>query len=204
MDTFNTWWQGLTALNHCFFYGAAVFSVVFLWQMVMALMGLGGHDVDVDSHVETTDVHHTPDDADQSMAVFKLLSVRSILSFFTLFTWAGGLYMSRDIPVFQSLVYAVAWGLAAMVVVSSLLFLMRKLSETGNIKVSSCVGTSGTVYLDVPAGGMGEIRVLCSGVMTHLKARCASGGALKAGAQIRVTNVLDANTVEVEPVESSK
>ena len=203
METYNAWWGGLTTLNQWFFIAAAFFSVIFGWQLIMALMGLGGHDGDVDSHVEDSGEHQTPGDAEQTVMAFKLLSVRSILSFFTLFTWAGALYMSRGVSVSLSLAYALAWGIAAMVLVSLLFYMMRRLAETGNIKVSSTVGALGAVYLDIPANGTGEVRVLCSGVMTHFKARVAGGAPLKTGTQVKVARALDGTMIEVAPVDSA-
>ena len=72
------------------------------------------------------------------------------------------------------------------------------MTETGNIRISTCVGATGSVYLDIPADGDGEIRVLCSGVLTHLKARSANGAAVKAGAVVKVTRVTGPNSVEIE------
>jgi hypothetical protein len=129
--------------------------------------------------------------------------VRSLLAFFTLFSWAGGLFMSRNVPASRSILYGLAWGLAAMVLVSLLFHFMRKLTETGTMKPSSVVGALGTVYLDLPANGVGEARVMCSGAMTHFKARVAGGAALKAGTQIRVARLLDSNTIEVNTDISS-
>jgi hypothetical protein len=204
MATFDVWWGGLTTLNQCFFVAAAFFSVFFLWQLIAAIMGIGGHDMDVDSHVEATDAHQTPDDADQTIVAFKLLSVRSILAFFTLFTWSGALYLGQHVPITRALVYSILWGTAALIFVAFLMFMLRKLTSPGAARIGSSVGTLGTVYLDIPAGGAGEIRALCGDTMTHFKARLAGGNGLKAGAQIRVTKVLDANTVEVETVTASK
>jgi hypothetical protein len=77
------------------------------------------------------------------------------------------------------------------------------MTETGNIQISSCVGNTGTVYLDIPADGDGEIRVLCSGIMTHIKARLQSGKSAKAGTIVKVIKVSGPNSVEVEINDSS-
>jgi membrane protein implicated in regulation of membrane protease activity len=204
MDTFTTWWNSLLPLNQWFYVAAVFFSVFFLWQLAMALIGIGGGESDVDTHVDQAWEHHTPDDASHTMSVFKLFSLRSILAFFTLFTWAGALYLNLDKSVPAALTYAVFWGLAAFVLVSLLLNLMRRMTETGNIRVATCVGSAATVYLDIPPGGEGEIRVPVSGVMTHLKARATAASPLKAGTPVRVVRVTGPNSVEVElPSQSS-
>jgi len=196
MESFTAWWSGLQPLNQWFFIGAAFFSVFFAWQVIMAFLGLGA-GTDLDAHVDT--MHHdSPGDADDSAVAFKLLSVRSVVAFFTLFTWAGALYMSRGIATASCLGYSLLWGFGAMLLISLLVYGMRRMTETGNIRISSCVGVTGSVYLDIPADGNGEIRVLCSGVLTHLKARSANGTPAKAGAAVKVTKVTGPNSVEVE------
>jgi hypothetical protein len=73
------------------------------------------------------------------------------------------------------------------------------MAETGNIRLESCNGQAGTVYLNIPAGGDGEVRVCVSGVMRTVRARVTGGRELKAGAPVKVTRVLGPNLVEVEP-----
>jgi hypothetical protein len=198
MEAITAWWSGLYVLNQAFYMAATFFSVFFLAQLAMALIGLGGADTDLDTHVEPMAVHDTPTDAGDSVLTFKLLSVRSIVAFFTLFSWAGALYMNQGLTVTRSLSYALVWGLAAMFVVSYIFHLLRRMTETGNQRITTCVGNFGMVYLDIPAGGQGEIRMPCSGVMTHFKARVAGGAAVKAGTAVRVTRVIGPNFVEVE------
>ncbi|MEI6564325.1 MAG: hypothetical protein WCO42_08500 [bacterium] len=204
MENLNVWWGGLAPLNQWFFIAAAFFSVFFLWQLIATIVGLGGGDVSLDTHAEPSWEHQTPGDAQDTVAIFKLMSLRSILAFFTLFAWAGALYMSLKVPVTLAMTYALLWGVAAMLIVSWILYLLRRMTETGNVRISTTVNAPGTVHLDIPAGGTGEIRGLCSGVMTHLKARTAGGGALKAGAAVRILRVLGPNMVEVELDESSR
>jgi len=198
MSTFGEWWAALSTLNQWFFVAAAFFSVFFLWQLVATLMGLGGEE-QLDTHVDSAWEHQTPDDADQTVVAFKLISIRSLIAFFTLFTWAGALYLSGGAGIGAAMLRAILWGVVAMLIVSFFFYLMRRMTETGNIKVDSCVGTVGTVHLDIPAQGDGEIRVLVSGVMTHLKARSGGDSPFKAGQTVRVTKMVGPNIVEVEP-----
>ena len=80
----------------------------------------------------------------------------------------------------------------------------RRLTESGTKRLVSCVGRRGTVYLDIPAEGYGEIRVTVSGVMSHVKARGKEGVKINAGMPARVLRMLDSATVEVEPVDKTK
>jgi membrane protein implicated in regulation of membrane protease activity len=229
------WWAGLTTLTQGFFAVALVFSCLFLWQLVAAVLGLagqGGHtavdlktDVDAgadfhagaDAHFDTdvphgADLHVAPGDqvdaADMTIhtidtvASFKLLSIRSIIAFGMLFAWAGALYLMDSVAVPQAMLYALAWGLAGMLVVSALFYLMRRMTETGNIRLATCVGQPGTVYMDIPADGAGKVRTLVSGTVSFVPARAAGGAALKSGTPITVRRLLDATTVEVEKADT--
>lgn len=201
METWTVWWQGLSPLTHWFFGGAFFFSFFFIMQFIMSLIGLAGGDVPLDTHVDASWEHSTPTDAGDTMAAFKLLSVHSILAFLTLFSWGGALYMSHGCPVAWSLAYAFLWGAAALLIVSSLLYAMRRLTSSGNLNLESCVGTEGTVHLDIPVNGTGEVRILCGNATTHFKARAAGGVAIQAGAPVRVVRVAGLNTIEVESLK---
>lgn len=196
-----------------FFYGAAMFfSVLFVWQFIAALMGLtrGEADADADAHL---DVEHIDADATcdhfehgahvgvaETVAAFKILSIRSIITFCTLFTWGTALYLGRGrhLPIAMSI--ASIWGLVGMFSIALIFYMMPKLTKTGTINIRTCVGTNGTVYLDIAQDGMGEIRATVSGRITYVKARGAYGQAMKSGTPVRVVRCLNQTTVEVEPL----
>ncbi|MBN1809363.1 MAG: NfeD family protein [Planctomycetes bacterium] len=211
------WWQGLTTAHKVFVFLAAFSSVLFLWQMIGAVMGLGGGedfdtdggdadvaghgDVDVDSDVHA-DAHagHGGDEGPAgTVFAFKLLSLRSIIAFVTLFSWGGTLYLSQDgMTLEKALAYSVLWGLAAMLIVALLIYKIAQLQETGNKSLATAVGQDGTVYADIPENGAGKVRVLVSGVISFVNARCKDGAAAKAGTEIKVLRVAGPNILEVE------
>jgi len=229
------WWTGLSGTAQGFFIFAAFFSALFIWQLIAALMGLGGgaEDFEIDAGVDAdvgadvdvgpdvdVDVHADLDadiapgehpefeqgaqlDGTATMVSFKLLSFRSILAFCLLFTWAGGLYLSEGAPLSRALPYAAGWGLGAMVIMALLFYGLAHLAETGTPRIATCVGTEGTVHLNIPVQGTGEARVTVSGVLTHVKARGRGGQEIPAGTPIRVRRALGPRTVEVEPVETT-
>jgi hypothetical protein len=192
------WWAGLTGTVQ-FFYGmAAFFSVFFLWQMIGAFMGLDGDSMDMGGDV--TDV---PDDMDfedvmESSEAFKVLSLRSIITFFTLFSWGGALYMSDGVPAGKAMGIASIWGLVGMFSIAGIFYFMGKMSETGTKDVATAKGKIATVYLDIPADGFGEIKTAVSGAIEHIKAKSVNGEALPAGTQVRVVKVVGQTLVEVE------
>ena len=205
----NEWWSSLTALNQAFYVAAAFFSLVFIWQFFSSLIGLGGGEADahagmdahagLDAHgVDTVSAAETI----ESVSAFRMLTIRALMAFCTLFFWAAALYLDADKPVARALLYALGWGLAAWLIVTLLVNWMRGLAETGTQRLESCVGAAGTVYLNIPADGQGEVRVPVSEVISMVRARAAGGVEIKAGTPIRVVRMLSKTTVEVEPVES--
>lgn len=196
------WWKNLSQLNQAFFAAAAFFSVFFLWQLIAALTGIGGGESDVED-VDLAEDFDADLEADAAEAVtsFKLLSIRSVISFFTLFSWAGALYLYWGHSPSPAMAYSLLWGLAGMFGVALVFYALRKLSkaETGDLR--TCIGQHGTVYLDIPADGKGEVRVPVSGVLSHVKARSTTGKELKGGTPVRVARLLDRTTIEVEPTD---
>lgn len=201
------WWNNLSPLTQGFYCAATFFGVLFLWQLISVFIGLGGeHEAHGDAaHGGTYEhfEHGAETDAAETTEAFRLLSIRSIVTFFTLFTWAGALYLDRDAPIATAMLYAIGWGLAGMILIALVFHWMRKLTETGNLDLNTCVGRQGTVYLDIQEGMLGEVRVNVSGVATHVKARTADSKELKSGVPVTVTRVLDQSTVEVRPDEQN-
>ncbi len=202
------WWGGLTGVNQAFFFAATFFSLIFVWQFLSVLLGLSGDgvdvevdaDIDVDAEMDFDAIEaHSLEEAGESIAAFKFLSIRAILAFCTLFSWAGGLYLNIGKSMSRSLLYASGWGLVGWLAISVLVNWIRGLAETGTARVSSCVNTAGTVYLDIPSAGTGEVRVIVGGAVSMIKARSVGGEPLGSGTPIRVLRMLDATTVEVRP-----
>ena len=199
------WWAGLAGVTQ-FFYGmAAFFSVFFLWQIIAAFMGLNGDDMDVggDSDVDIDFDGDVADDFDlddvvESSQAFKVLSLRSIITFFTLFSWGSALYTAEGMSSTKAMGISSVWGLAGMVSIALIFYGMGKLTETGTKDVTSCKGKIGTVYLDIPADGFGEVKIAVSGAMEHVKAQSLHGEVLPAGTQVRVIKVVGQTLVGVE------
>lgn len=192
------WWQELSGLNRFFFGGAILLSLPFLWQLAAAFIGLDADsatDSDLDAGAETGD--SVASDADATVMAFKLLSVRALLAFFVLFFWSAALYLQRGVPLVSTLGVSLLWGVAGLVCVGLLLYLLPKLAHSGTRNLESAVGGEATVYLDIPAGGMGEVRAAVDGTLCHLKARATDGAAIKAGTRVRIARRVGQTLVEV-------
>ena len=226
-----TWWEGLTPLNQTLYGIAVLVSVPFAWQLIAALIGLssgesdfGGVeapdvdvdvdvdldvDVDVDGAAEAIDVAHGAaggavhgsGDAVATVFAFKLLSVRAILTFLTLFAWGCALYLEQAGGKFEPRILGIAslWGLAGMAVVAIVMSLMTRLSYSGTRDLDAALGSEATVYIDIPADGTGEVRAMVGGHVNYVKARTKGGEALKAGTPVVIRERVGQTLLIVEP-----
>jgi hypothetical protein len=227
------WWAGLNLITQIFFAAAVFFGILFLWQLLASVLGIGGdhgfdHDVSHDfshdvSHEISHDAAHgsqqspslaeTTGDHTASPAhahehpgpTFRLLTVRSVLAFFTLFTWVGFVSLltkshAGPFETFLAIAFALIWGVAGLLVVAIAFYLLLRLTETGTSRIDTCVGSHATVYMDIPESGWGQVRCTVSGAVTCIKARGAGGQAIKAGTPVLVLYSIDATSVEVQPL----
>jgi len=212
----------LATLIGSIYWGAAVFfSILFLWQLLATLfghiggggettdvsaghdVGAGGHDVAGGHDAAAGHGHDGAVGAAESVASFKLLSIRSITAFGMLFGWAGVLYSRQGRPPADNLViiYSLLWGFVGMLIVSAIFYFLMRMTETGTRRLATCVGQRGTVYMDIPAGGTGQVKTIVSGIVSFVPARAVGGEILKAGTPVIVKRLLDSTTVEVEKAE---
>jgi hypothetical protein len=211
------WWEGLTALNKGFALAALFFSVLFAWQIICMLIGFDVHGTSDVSHdgFDSPDGHadagaavshqgYESHDAEHQLGgevTFSLVTVRSVLAFATLFTWAGTLYLMKGTSPIVTLALSALWGLAAMLGVSYIVYKLVQLQEIGNVSLWTAIGEEGVVYMDVPAQGAGKVRVKVGGVVSFIDARSGTGSSIAAGTKVQVSRVIDSRSVEVVPFE---
>jgi hypothetical protein len=209
--TFSQWWNEMATVTQVFYVAASFFSLIFIWQFVASMIGMSGCDMDVDGAGDADfDVDVDGIDADcvahaiDNIDAFNLFSIRAILAFCTLFFWAGAMYLDQGMKTAAAMAYSFGWGLAGWLVVTILVNWMRKLAETGNPRIASCVGTHGAVYMDIPENGIGKVRVTVTGAISMVAARSEGGVGIQAGTPVEVISKIDNSTVEVRTTGSTK
>lgn len=194
----SSWWEALSGPQQVFWGIAIVFSILFLIQFVFSLIGLDfDSDTDTDFHADTID-HNFSLDTD-----FTLLSVRSIIAFFTFFGWTGVLVLNSGADVWSALGFSSLAGLAAMFIVAYLVYLFSRLSQEGNIDMRRALYQTGEVYLSIPANknGTGKIHIQIEGAFREVEA-VTNGDALPTGSKVKVVEVIDDNLLLVEQSDS--
>ena len=191
------WFGGLTGIEQIFWGISIVFSILFLIQFVLSLVGL---DLDADADFDvSTDVEGGDFSIDSG---FTLFSVRSIIAFFTFFGWAGVLTLNAGGSTLMAVITASISGFAAMCIVGYVMYLASKLTESGTLDINEALYQNGEVYLSIPEAksGQGKIHININGSLREMEA-ITTGEALPNGAKIRVVEIISDNLLRVEPLK---
>lgn len=183
------WWGSLgTSLR--VFYGIAIAaSTLLVLQLVALLFGADtDHDLDAD--------HDTG---------LGIVSIRSVTAFFTGFGWGGVVAIKEGFGLTASIAIALATGGVLMAAVVAMLRGFAALRYSGTLDYKNAIGNVGNVYVAVPGamGGPGQIEVHVQGRTTMVQAFTRAPERLPPRSRVRVIEVLDPQTVVVEPLVAS-
>ena len=106
--------------------------------------------------------------------------------------------MTDTTPLFTN--DSIVFGLL-MLAIAFIFYGMGKLAGTGTKDVLSCEGAIASVYLDIPADGIGEVKTSISGAVEHVQAQSIDGEALSAGTQVRIEKVINQTLVQVRKIK---
>lgn len=168
---------------------AIVGGIFVLVRFVMQVTGAGG-DLDLDAqHI----------DADAS---FGLLSVHGLTSFFMMFGLVGfALYRQSQVGATLAMVGAAAAGLASVWLIGRLFRGILRLQASGTQQTADAVGSEGSVYLRIPAGGTGKVMINFNNRLREYDAIHTGAEDLATGARIRVVRI-SGNVLVVEKLQS--
>ena len=189
MDSCSLWWTALTPALKVYWAIAIPFSIFFVLQMILSLLGGGDHpDNTVDIDVETD--HGIP---------FQFLTMKNMVGFFTIFSWTGIAGTNVGWGTTVTLIIATLAGLAMMTMMASLFYFMSKLNTSGTMKIIETIGKSGEVYLVIPAkrSRIGKIQIMVGGLLRTLDAMTDDDENITTGRQAKVSAILDNNILLV-------
>ena len=201
------WWNSLSAMMKILWAITLSASLIFIIQSVMTFLGAdsgnGDFDMDTDVSGDVPDGTDAPDAAVHGTGQ-GLLTFRNFVNFFLGFGWCAILLRSSISSTPLLLVISVVIGLALVVLVMLLFKWLGGMQQAGNINVfKSAVGCEGKVYLSIPGerGGSGKVQITINDAVREYEA-VTDGPKLNTGTAIRVDEVLSADTLLVEPLES--
>lgn len=162
----------------CAVLGGALFLVRLILQFVA-----GGGDFD-----DAIGGHH---DVSHSDASFKVLSFQGITAFLMMFGLAGRALMTDSHQgALIALAGATVAGGIAVWIIGKLFAGAKRLQSSGNVDLKEAIGAQGTVYLNIPAGGSGQVQVSFHNQQVVRDAVLADpAGEVKTGAVIKVVDV---------------
>ena len=186
----------LTGFERILLYIAVPFSILTVIQLVIQFV-VGGHDVSA-SGADIAVGGGADTDTGVSHHGFSIFTIGNLTYFLTMFGWAGLAASKSGAGVGFSLTIATAAGLLTTVIVAYIFFSLNRLTETGNVQLANAAGSSGTVYLHIPAkrSGTGLIQLTVQGQTVEMNA-LTDGDALKTGTPVKVEKVLDGDVALV-------
>ncbi len=189
INDINLWWESLSSAHQVFWFIAIIFSVLFLMQFILLLIGFeaGGGSID------------HPGDVGVYEHEFSALSMRSIIAFFTFFGWTGVLAINNHLNVWISVLLAGIVGLAAMFIVAYMVYKFSQLEQSGTLNLYNALDQPGEVYLSIPSQGkgVGKVHLKVDGTIREVDA-ITEGDALKTGTSIKVIEIMNGNVLKVE------
>ena len=152
-------------------------------------------DTDMDMDVDAQDgfhgdLHHgEADGGEDSDPGLRLFTVRGLVAFFAVGGWTG-LALSKYLNAGLAVGLAFLAGAAA------------RLQDKGNLNVGHAIGKTGRVYIPIPAceKGQGKITIMLQERLVELDAVTKAQQQIPTGTPVRVSAVVDEQTVQVEPV----
>jgi len=189
------------------YWGSTIIGgTLFILRTIMMLIGggLGGEDfdADIDTNFDADfdpdlDFDHTGTAADSDFS-FQLLSMQGLTAFFMMFGLVGLATLKAKVAIILSIGSGVLAGLFAVWVISLIFSQMKKLQSEGTLVIQNAVGVSGSVYLTIPKGGSGQVRVPVQGALKIFDAVSEDKHSIGTGEKVRVVGVVDNKTLNVE------
>ena len=188
------YWLHLTPTMKMFVGIGTISSAVLTLQMVLAMFGgdMDGLDADVD----------IPDAGEGGAS--GILSIRTIGAFFTGFGWSGAAMLQAGYGTGAATFVGIVVGSIFMALIFYLMTYLHSLRQEGTINYANAVGKIGSVYLPIPPHrkGIGQIEVLVQGRLKIVQAITDNDKKIGNRVAVRVTELVDTQTILVEPLEN--
>jgi hypothetical protein len=188
------YWLNLSSTMQTFVGIGAVSSLVLSLQLLLSLIGgdMDGLDADLDLV-----------DGGEGGAS-GILSVRTIGAFFTGFGWTGASMTDYGYGLGITTVVSSVVGLALLAMVFYLMAYLHSLRQVGTLDYSNAVGQVGSVYLAIASNrkGIGQVEVMVQGRLSIVRAVTDHDKKIGNRVAVRVTELVDKQTILVEPLEN--
>lgn len=120
-----------------------------------------------------------------------------LAGFIGAFGFAGAIVLDVTKSLPGAVVAGAVTGILMGAAVTFVTIKLRQAGDSGTIRTSSLVGTTGTVISAIPVDGYGEVAISAHGSLHKLNAR--STVPIGSGTEVTVTDVLSPTSVRVRP-----
>ena len=188
------YWLNLSSTMQTFVGIGAISSLVLSIQLVLSMIGgdMDGIDADLDLA------------EGGEGGASGILSVRTIGAFFTGFGWTGASMTDYGYGLGITTVVSAVVGSALLAMVFYLMAYLHSLRQEGTLDYSNAIGQVGSVYLPIPSNrkGLGQIEVMVQGRLSIVRAVTDNDKKIGNRVAVRVTELVDKQTILVEPLEN--
>lgn len=166
-------------------------TALFMLRIGMTLILGADTDFDIDADLAEGDFG------------FGMISVLTITAFLMGAGWMGLVaQIEWGFGPYGTAGLSMGFGFLMMLLAASLMFWMKRMVHEPQSDPKTAIGRTGTVYMQIPAGGTGQVRVAISGQVVTTSARSKAGQALASFTDVRVTDVRDDGVLIVEPLDT--
>lgn len=185
------WFSELTSFQQVYWIITGISTLVFLIVLVGTFVG-----------GDTDDIGDADAEADADTGVgFQFFTFKNTVAFFAVFGWSGISSLDAGNSNSTTIIISIACGLVMMTIMATLMYYMRKLNDSGTLKMNNAVGAIGEVYLTVGANrsSIGKVQVKVQGALRDLEALTDHDNDLIQGNVIKVIEVTNNGILIIEP-----
>ena len=186
----NSWWAAQEWFERIFWIIALPSTLTFLFIMITTFFG-----GDMDSDMPDADAEV---DMDGGIG-FQFITFKNLVGFFTIFAWVGLACIKSDFSATTTILVAFLSGLAMMLVMAGIYYLLSSMVDDGTLVVKNTIGRLGEVYMNIPPKneGLGKIHITVQGAMREMDAITNEKKMLTMGTVVTVTDVIDGHILLV-------
>jgi len=180
-----SWWQGLQVFDKTLWAIAIIFSLLFLLQTIISMVGGDG------------EVHDAVGNADASIGDddgvgYQFFTIKNMIAFFTMFSWIGLAAHNSGLSKTLSIGLALLGGALMVLIMVLLLKNISRLKHSGTLQMKNAINQVGETYLFIPESrsGIGKVHIRIQGSLHELQAMTDDKSAIATGKLIKVTDII--------------
>lgn len=206
------WWSAIGDFEKIFWVVAFPSTAVFILQIIMTFIGLGDSgDMISDVQDSMNEIPGDLIDLDMNDSAgefldfkykFKLVTIRSLVVFFTVFSWTGIVATTSGVGKLATVIIALISGFVMMYIISYIYYFLTKFVEDGTMNTKNAINKEGQVYLTISRGreGVGKVEVVVQGALRTLDA-VTDGDEIPTGSKVVVISIIENQLLLVEKID---